>query len=271
MRVLVVGDSWARFLWTNQSLRTAFATNGHSHILEEGETTTISGTTAAEWTAPDKLQLITDALAANPEVEVVQLTIGGNDFLDGQPTGGWYVGMPPSEFDLLSTRIQDDLTTVINHILQIDPELDILISLYDYVNFVDYGFPFSLLYCDQMFSDMNSPNPLQVNTAMAALTDDLIAFADGLPGVDLRHHTGLMQYLFGIPGVAAPYTLLPPGDPNHPSPASAMLQGVGADCIHLSETGYYGVAEHLWWTYYFEYFGGLFVDGFESGDLTAWQ
>jgi hypothetical protein len=98
-RVLLVGDSWAELMWFNQSLRTVFAEEGHPEILEKGDVTALGGTTAAEWTTPSFLQLITDELDANPTLEVVQLTLGGNDFLAGQPGGGWYQGMPDAGID----------------------------------------------------------------------------------------------------------------------------------------------------------------------------
>ena len=55
-RVLVVGDSWADLMFQNQTLRTIFATNGHADVLERGEQTVTSGSTAADWTSPANLQ-----------------------------------------------------------------------------------------------------------------------------------------------------------------------------------------------------------------------
>ena len=78
-RVLLVGDSWAQFMWFDRSLRDVFAANGRPDIVEVGAVTAQGGTTAAEWTDPAMLQMITDELQANPTIDVVQLTIGGND------------------------------------------------------------------------------------------------------------------------------------------------------------------------------------------------
>ena len=51
-RVLLVGDSWADFMWINRTLRDVFADNGRADIVEEGAVTAISGSTAAEWAQP---------------------------------------------------------------------------------------------------------------------------------------------------------------------------------------------------------------------------
>jgi len=142
-RVLLVGDSWADFMWINRTLQNVFADNGRPDIAEQGGATAISGSTAAEWAQPSMLQLITDELNARPTVDVVQLTVGGNDFLAGQSEGGWYVGMPQQDLDALYDQILTDSATVIDHILAHDPEIEIVLSLYDYVNFIgsiDIGF-----------------------------------------------------------------------------------------------------------------------------------
>jgi hypothetical protein len=266
----LVGDSWAYFVWENRSLGNTFSAHGHPEILEEGTTTTIPGTTAADWTDPVELQKITDALAANPEIEIVQLTLGGNDFLEGAPDG-WYVGiLDPTA---LAERIGKDIERVLDHISKLNPDLEILVSLYDYLNYEDYDSVFGALYCDEQFQAMGAPETPVLNDAVVVFSSYLEQTLFGRPRVEVRSHWGLMQYLFGFPDAIPPIppgSLLPPGDPGLPSPIESML-GAG-DCIHLSATGYMGVTESLWWTYYRDHFERLlFRDGFESGDLTGWS
>ncbi len=267
VRVLMVGDSWSEFMWVAGSLRSAFAANGHPEILEEGSTTAISGTTAAEWAQPENLNLISDALANFPEVDVVQLTIGGNDFLAGQPGGGWHTGMSEKDFAALQAQVLADAETVVDHILAVRPGLHVLLSQYDYTNFVDSFLP----HCPGTFDDLGQPTPLEINTAATQLQDQVDAFAAGRTDVTSVRFLGQMQFQFGFPNEGIePGDLIPPGDLSRPSPLPSMF--LQSDCFHLSGTGYDFLAQYLWEEFYAAHLTGLlFTDGFETGDLTAWQ
>ncbi|MEM6797837.1 MAG: hypothetical protein AAF725_27965, partial [Acidobacteriota bacterium] len=269
-RVLLVGDSWSEFMWVNRSLRDVFAANGHPELVEQGGATTISGSTAAEWNDPARLQLITDALASNPTVEVVQLTIGGNDFLDGQSGGGWFASMGEAEFEALRTRILSDAEAVVGHILAQRPDLEVLISLYDYVNFDDA----TLVGCSGRWNDLGQPTPRQVNLANRAVQDSVEEAFASRPRVRVASHLGLMQFAFGFPDEnIEPGDLMPPGDLDRPSPVAAMFSLFGfADCIHLSTDGYFAVGQNLWNVFYRDFFTAdeVFRDDFESGTAAAW-
>ena len=268
-RVLLVGDSWADFMWANRTLRDVFADNGRADIVEEGAVTAISGSTAAEWAQPSFLQSITDELTARPTIDVVQLTIGGNDFLEGQSGGGWYVDMPQSELDALTNQILSDSTTVVDHILAHDPSIQVLISLYDYVNFVSGSF---ILGCPDRWADLGQPTPRQVNEAFRDLQAAFQPIVTSRPRVSFVDHAGLMQFTFGFPNDGIPPgTLLPPGDLDRPSPTTAMF--LQLDCIHLSSDGYYAVGQNLWQNFYDNHFNGgaIFSDGFEAGDTSSWS
>ena len=270
-RVLMVGDSWAEFMWKGQSLRETFAANGRPDIVEEGTTTALSGTTAAEWTDSMMLQLIDDALAANPTIDTVQLTLGGNDFLAGQSGGGWWTGISTVDLATLEAQILSDIGTVMDHILGLDPELEILVSLYDYTNF-DESLSGALGFtCSPRWDDLGQPTALEINTAAAGLRDAIVSAVDARPRVFFVDHTGLMQFVFGYPDQGIPPgQLIPPGDPNRHNPIEAMW--LLNDCIHLGGDGYLAVAQNLWDGYYDQRFNGtLFRDGFESGNTAVWS
>jgi lysophospholipase L1-like esterase len=259
-RVLLVGDSWAAFFWQTQVLRETFAAHGHPEFVERGEVTAIAGSTAAEWTDPAFLQLITDELAANPTIDVVQVTLGGNDFLAGEPDG-WYVGIPDP--GALYAEIVADVATVVDHTLALDPDVRVLVSGYDYPNFVESLERILAFVCIPLWNGMGQPDPPTLNQASLALGEEFDTLAATRERVDVIHHWGLMQYLFGS---GTP----PPGDPTLPSPIEAMA--LQADCIHLRTAGYLAVAESLWLSYYQAALTGIFFsDGFESGDLGAWS
>lgn len=267
-RVLLVGDSWAWFMWLDRTLRGVFADNGHPEILEKGDNTTILGSTAAEWADPSSLQLITDELDANPTIDVVQLTVGGNDFLAGQSGGGWYVGMPPGDKAALFARIEADIATIVDHLLAHDPDIRVLVSLYDYPNFVESLVGLLGASCTGYWEDMNEPTPLEINTVMTELIDRADQLLVSRPRGRQSRNLGWMQYLYGY-GPFPPGELTPPGDPTLPSPPEAM-RFFQADCIHLSGDGHEGIVQHVWDDYYDEAFFGIFGDGFESGDTSAW-
>jgi lysophospholipase L1-like esterase len=269
--VLLVGDSWARFVYTDASLSTVLTNHSHSEITVYGDSTTINGSTAADWTQASNLQLLDDAFTAHPNIDVVVMFLGGNDFLAGQPGGGWYVGMDATAEQQLFDDIQADLALVIDHLLALNPNLEIVLSSYDYPNFVDtLGGIIGVLYCKPQWDDLNDPTPIQINTETPRLDVVQAALASTRPTVVPVAHWGLMQYLFGFSSpYIAPGVLLPPGDPTKPSPIAAM--GGVINCFHLSPTGYEGIAERLWQRALEWHYDGTFADGFESGDLIAWD
>ncbi|MCG8458277.1 MAG: hypothetical protein MI919_18525 [Holophagales bacterium] len=267
VRVLLVGDSWAEFMWLNRTLRDVFRDNGRPDIEEDGSVTTISGSTAAEWAQPARLQSISDQLDALPTVDVVQLSISGNDFLAGESGGGWYLGISQPDLEALTGRILADVTTVLDHILAHDPAIRIVISLYDYPNFVDsFLFPG----CLSTWNDLGNPTPRQINEAALSLQGALGPLVASHPRLHLADHTGLMQFTYGFPDEGIPPgQLLPPGDLDRPSPIEAMF--LQADCFHLRPNGYYVLGQNLWQGFYQSHFEGtIFADGFESGSTAAW-
>lgn len=270
-RVLLVGDSWAQFMWFDRSLRDVFAANGRSDIVEVGAATAQGGTTAAEWTDPAMLQLITDELQANPTIDVVQLTLGGNDFLAGQSEGGWWTGLSPEETAALFDQIIADAEVVVDHITGLDRDLQVLFSLYDFTNFTDTVSGPLGFFCAPLWNDLGQPSPEQVNNAAIELQNRFDQWAADRPRVLSVGHFGSMQFFFGFPGEGIPPgQILPPGDPTRPSPVESMR--LGADCIHLSAAGYEIVVQNLWDVFYGSWFGGsVFRDGFESGNTSAWS
>lgn len=270
-RVLLVGDSWSEFMWLDRSLRDGFAANGRPDIVEEGAVTAISGSTAAEWSEAGMLQLISDELAQNPTIDTVQLTLGGNDFLAGQPGGGWWTGISAVEEEALFDQIIADAATVMDFILALDPDLEIVVSLYDYTNFVESLGGILGFLCNPTFNDLGQPTPLEINAAGGRLQDRVDTLIASRPRVVGVRHYGLMQFTFGFPDEGIPPgQLLPPGDLSRPSPIEAMR--LGADCFHVSSAGNDVLVQNLWDSYYDQRFNGtLWRDGFESGDTAAWS
>lgn len=259
-KVLLIGDSWAQQQWQDGSHAAVFAVHGAQAHLVVGDSTTESGSTAQEWAQPDALAIISQALAEHPQIDTAQVTIGGNDFLDE-----WTTALSPTQELLLQETIRDDLRTVIDHLLAHRPDMDIVISLYDYPNFRDtLGSIAGVAVCQPLHNSLGTPTALQLNTAMMSFEAMLAGSLASHPRVSLVGHAGQMQFTFGIDG-HAPGQLLPPGDPALPSPVAAMRShGVlGRDCFHLTPAGYDVLVQNLYENYFQVRFDTLLKSPFE--------
>ena len=230
--LLLVGDSWADQQFGDQSHSMVFAALGFGQVQVFGADTVESGSTAAEWATPGRLAIIGQALS-DPAVEIVQLSVGGNDFLDA-----WNADLDPAAQAALFAAIRADVETIVEFILDARPEVEVLLSFYDYPNFVDtLGGITGALFCAPLWNSMAQPTSLELNAAAVALEQSILSLTDH-PRVFHVSHFGQMQSLFGFPDMGiAPGDLQPPGDPALPSPPAA-LRFSGADCFHLSAEGY---------------------------------
>lgn len=260
-KVLLVGDSWAAQQWEDGAHALVFAAHGAGQHGVVGGMTTEDGSTAADWAAPDGLALIGQALADHPDIDTVQLTIGGNDFLDA-----WSVTMSPQDAAALRAQIRDDLATVSDFVLATRPDIEVIISLYDYPNFRDtLGSLAGILVCRPLHQSLGEPTPLQLNQAMAQFETDLASLATH-PRVYHVGHAGQMQFTYGFPSDGIqPGQLLPPGDLALPSPLESMRSHglLGRDCFHLTPDGYDVLVQNLYENYYEVRFDTLFKSPFE--------
>lgn len=259
-RVLVVGDSWAAEMWQDGSHEVVFTSNGVGQFSAVGATTTESGSTAAEWKQAAKLQLIADALLANPSIDIVQLTVGGNDFLDT-----WSTSLTPPQVDALKQAILFDLGIITDFILAQRADIEVLLSFYDYPNFRDTRVGLiGAFFCTPLWEDLGEPTPAQLNAAAIDFVDTYAGIADGNPRIHHVRHFGLMQNKYGIDML--PPGLPLPGEANLPSPLKAMRDraGLGRDCFHLTAEGYDHLVQNLYDGYYqFRFETDLFADSFE--------
>ena len=215
-RILLVGDSWVAQAWSAGAFQTALQNKGLGQFEEVG------GSTAAQWATPPYLQLVTDALNANPSIDIVHLSMGGNDFLGAPP------GADPNP---LAQQILTDTQTVADHIFGMRPNARITISTYDYT-------PQNLNAAQQWLAGLSA--------GQAALT----------PGFFTLNQLGVLHHVFGASGLFAPGEKPLPGN----FPGYAPLAGgdvtvpgqtaVFRDQIHPTDAGYVALAEHAIDEYY---------------------
>jgi len=291
-RVLLVGDSWAQAMWDNRNLRDVFASAGFSSVVEKGNVTAIGGTTASWWAQPANLALITSELNNNPTIDLVHLSMCGNDFLAGQSNGGWYLSMGAAAEDALFDTIEANMEIVIQHILNIRPTAHIVMCSYDYINLWDtLNIPANQL----VWANLGQPTPRQLNEALIRLGERQRSLAiEYGAAVTYLNNWGQMHYWEGYNAVFPPAQYPAPwGHPSYPWEKSTCGANNGDDAIHLNDHGYDIVALNGWNNFY-RYFidpnagslpvgidttfpamppadyQTLFSDGFEGG-YGAWM
>ncbi|MEO1085364.1 MAG: hypothetical protein AAFY88_14085, partial [Acidobacteriota bacterium] len=170
-RVLVVGDSWAQGFWELRTLRQTFAANGRPDISELGDETAIGGTTAADWNSAAGRELLVGELRRTPSIDTVHITVGGNDLLAGPENGGWVVGMSSAAENALLARIAGDIMAVADLATAQSPSIEVVVSLYDYLNFEDFSGE-----CGEAWRELGSPTPRQMNEGINRFHDAVAAF-----------------------------------------------------------------------------------------------
>ncbi|MEL7020649.1 MAG: hypothetical protein AAGK47_03500, partial [Bacteroidota bacterium] len=309
-KVLIAGDSWAQYMWDDNAHNIIFDKFGYadydmiSESLDSnpgagytGTEYAISGSEAREWVDQANYPWIANvvaALNANPTIETVVLSIGGNDILAAKSGGGWYKDMdldnPGSEAALFST-IEANTQVIIDAVLAVRPNINVLISSYDFVNFNVNGFACIFYACPKRRDLSRDPdNDLitdrELNELMITVEQRRIEMANAQDRVYYDNSVGLMHHYYGDgesapgvlprPGMVAPdYSPFPGGNTNNPA-LRGNFRNI-ADPIHLDAEGYrYKVSQQVD-GYFLERFFGAFSttdlrseggnnDGWTTGD-----
>ncbi len=269
-KVLIVGDSWAQQQYSDLVHDAVFDVNGYPDIQvlrnSDSDAVAIDGTTAADWVVPTELQKITDALINNPSVDTVQLTIGGNDFLNQ-----WNKDMTLMEVDALKASIVADIQTIVDAILAVDINIEIIMSFYDYPNFEETLGGLVGVVCSGLYNGMNQPLPEEINAMALEFTQAFADIADSNPKVFHVPHWGRMQNAYGWPDAnpaIEPGDIPLPGDITLTSPIEAMrIHDFGLwterDCFHLTPDGYDIMIQGTYEGYYQYRFDTIFKSLFE--------
>lgn len=269
-KVLIAGDSWAQYMSDDGTYNKIFDKFGHADKDLVGPSLgsnpgpgytgteyAISGSEARQWANRANYPWITNvinAITANPTIETVILSIGGNDILAAKSGGGWYKNMdldvPGSEAALFAT-IKANTFVIINDILAAHPNVEIVLSSYDYPNFNTGVFCF--VYACPKRNDLsrNATSDLitdaELNQMMITVETERITWLALEPRLKFANAIGLSHYYYGD-GVSAAGTLpLPQQTPpynanfyggNKLRPAIRANFRNTADPIHLSAAAY---------------------------------
>lgn len=247
-KVLMVGDSWSFFMHLDGTFNSVFKSWGFSNYKYlSNYTVSENGAQTDDFMGGAKQTEIKNLLDANPSIEVVHLSIGGNDLL-----GSWKVSSTPGQIDTMENEVFDRLDSVMRFIKSCRPGIRIVWSGYVYPNFEEVISTFPAGATNHFFygkwRDMEFPTFIQINSLLNRVSARMETYAANDPQVDFVKCTGVLQYIYGQTtalavapgGTYQPYSVaLPLGDPNYPSPKSTMRnQGIGLDCYHLSPQAY---------------------------------
>ncbi|GAB5497590.1 MAG: hypothetical protein Phyf2KO_26700 [Phycisphaerales bacterium] len=245
--VVVFGDSWANRL--SSPLRQTLIDEGASDyaVLNEG----VEGARADELASSDPsigLPYIESVLLANPDAEIVHLSIGGNDLFDGI----LFINNDTIVNSLLN-RVVGDTETIVQQILSVRPDVEVYHSGYDFLQ--------PILFFD----------PARVNEVMLDLDSRLLALADTIPGYTYEGYYGFAQITYGIPDLG-----IPPGDPSLPRIDLPSPDFTFVDEIHYTPAVYEVFADELFVRFYEQQvtdpcLADVNGDGMLSPtDFTAW-
>lgn len=226
-RILVIGDSWG--VAAGPALQQVLLDNGSADTVAS---IAVGGETAANINTPQWLQQITTALQANPDAKFVHLSLGGNDFL-----GSWNAFLSQAQEDQLIAGILEDITAIVDHIVEQRPGIRIYWSSYDFPRPLIIG------------------QPVEVNNASLRFSLQAEALADARgEALSYGDFNGLTQVLFGFDGVQVslydPAFPIPAGDPSLPDPQYPGPAAAYADPIHLTPEAFLLLAESQYERFY---------------------
>lgn len=304
-RILWVGDSWAEIQWDNLIVRDVLNQFGFGDKREydddptggiDPNQTAISGMTAQVAADPGGANYplrITNTLNAKPEIDIVLISLGGNDLIGG----GWLIQGPAYNPAVSNVAIVNNINTVAQAALAARPNVEVVIYGYDYVGLWEYVL--------RNISNLADPIVFQWvinfgNPPAGDFYDDLVdlearkkASADGDPRIYYVNNLGTMQNIHGHDSANWVGGLTPrPDGTNFPAAPSATIPGQGrvgtdrfgqpvgvqiwrsdVDWIHLSDAAYRELCVNHATQYFVPKFRGVptatFISGAEDGFVRS--
>lgn len=261
-KMLLIGDSWAFFSWTGDSYNENFNRFGFSDLSCYSSTgLAVNGAEANDYFSDaNRKQELIDYVSTHPELEIVHLSLGGNDAM-----ASWNKNMTDAQEDAILSVIMNDIKEIIDTIWFYNPDLDIHISGYDYSNFDETVgtalFP-TLHPFYGTWDNMGQPVAAEVNSILAKATQVFADSAAAWDQVSFVNNLGLMQWTYGQTtalsvapfGTYQPLTApVPGGYTDYPSPLDALNFG-GMDSFHLNNNSYELFIKRHFEEFYWAYF-----------------
>jgi len=233
--ILVIGDSWASPMVPE--LQAVLQENGYTGITVVATPTRFLASALA---SSKGLADISTWLDENPDVTVVQLVTGENDWADSSWEPYW---AGTQQEDDLFADITNNVAIAVDRIHSLRPDVQVLWSGYDFPR------PITIL-------GGHLRNPAVTNAFLIRLAEQMKLLAMATPGLSFVDLNGTLQVTFGFDGIEhTPYdpgVVIPPGDPSlpnpdFPSPFDVFQPG---NQWHLTSSGYKALAQAQFDGYY---------------------
>ena len=276
-RVMLVGDSWANFMWTYKSLTDALDQNGFADVKDNGNLTAIISMQAETWDSDGWIDLLKARVKQMKDADIFVIFIGGNDVI-----WKWRRDKPASILLPYADEMLSHADDIIREILKIRPEAQFVIGSYDYPNFAETMEDVNNPYRDQWESFGYAP-PSMLNDALIYFETYREQYYknQGNPQIHYINNIGVVQYYGGYPtpSLYEPYATFPPksvplpyGDKRYPSHPNYMGNYVGLvkDAFHLNGVGYRFIANNMIRNYISGYLLKEFTPQYSQGDKDGW-
>jgi hypothetical protein len=261
-KILLAGDSWAWFPMIDSSIKHNMHKYGFTDAnFYSNSTLSVNGKKTKYFLNQIILDSVEVALNRNPNIDIINLSIGGNDFLNN-----WTTSMGTIATDSLLEAIARRLDTIIMKVWDIDSTVKIHLPMYDFPNFEEiineYPNPSSHPFYGS-WNDMGQPTFLEINTELLNIGAKVQVLANTYPHVSYVNASGLMQNIYGQPvpvGVAPGGTYpadsvpVPGGYPLYPGPIAAQRDYVQfKDAFHLGAEGFMHFYDYNFKQFLFEH------------------
>lgn len=257
VRVLIVGDSWGKLMCLDDSIEDAL-----KHFSIRGDVscfkTTVMGSKAQDWNSPEKRELIRNAFLEMKNIEVVILSVGGNDYFSA-----WQKSYESGNYAEMKNKIQIEIKKNIEFIKSQKKNIKIVLSGYDYGNFTVLNEDNFLTHTYvSIFNRVGRPTSDKLNAAFIQMNEQYAKISREVQNVYFSNHMGLIHFYFGIPehgitkfstpypGQYPTYQPMAGGDPRYGNSIEALLTlpfnyKNFIDPYHLNSSGYKVIGEHL--------------------------
>lgn len=263
-RMLVVGDSWAAGTFGFEVPKLVFDDAGLSGVIAVGGKTALSGSRADQWASnhEGKLDILAAELEAYPTIDMVHLSIGGNDFLKLAQDKN-LAELSDEERDAAWRKMVEDTRKLVEFILAVRPNIKVVLCGYDYLDpgliQEKHGLQFHGIAAEQM------------NEALVEYGRYRYSMTRSIDRCEYVQNFGLLQYEYGnpphweaegvpYPGKAPTYDPFPGGNPKFSNTAEAMPDGV-----HPMPEGYIHIFQNCFDQFYSGWLrAGLPADAMQS-------
>ncbi len=257
-KLLIAGDSWSTFLCVQNSFTRVFEKYKDPRAFNHPgcHLTSRIGMRAEKWLGSSQHRRTLDIISNDKRVKALFLSLGGNDLMNS-------INKNQSTFEqgLIFESVLQSVSRAVRIYQTARPDLKIVVSGYDYPRFT-HNHPISAY--RQAFDEMGQPTPGELNRTLLLFSHHMSALTNHL-NVFYVHHLGVMHYFDGNSdeGLPAGYTLHPDliSHPLNPLAHGGWIDSAASrrsmlrltnklvDAFHLSEHGYYRLAEHTYRLY----------------------